>query len=58
MGKTVDTIIQFFKTDIWRITRGDVSPLRFLVVEIVKKVMLAVRFFTAKRVLQKASALT
>lgn len=58
MGKTVDAIIQFFKTDIWRITRGDVSPLRFLVVEIVKKVMLAVRFFTAKRVLQKASALT
>ena len=58
LGRRVDAIIHFFKTDIWRITRGDVSPLRFLVVEIVKKLMLAIRFFTAKRVLQKASALT
>ena len=58
MGKRVERIIQFFRTDIWRITRGDVSPLRYLIVEIVKKLMLAVRFFTAKRVMQKASALT
>ena len=58
MGKNVQYIIDFFQTGIWRITRGDVSPLRFLVVEIVKKLMLAVRFFTAKRVMQKASALT
>ncbi len=34
------------------------SPLRRLLLEIVKKLMLAVRFFTAKRVLTKASALT
>ncbi len=54
MGKIVD----FFTTGIWRITRGDVSPLWFLMVEIVKKVLLAVRFFTAKRVLTQASALT
>ena len=54
MGK----IIQFFTTDIWRIGRGDVSPLRWLLVEILKKVLLAIRFFTAKRVLTKASALT
>ena len=51
-------LIEFFTTGIWRITRGDVSPLRFLLVEVAKKVLLAVRFFTAKRVMTKASALT
>ena len=55
MGK----LIRFFTTDIWRIGSSDVSsPLRRLLLEIVKKLMLAVRFFTAKRVLTKASALT
>ena len=58
MGKWVDRLIVFFQTDIWQITAGDMSPVKFLLVEIMKKIMLAVRFFTAKRVLQKASALT
>ena len=51
-------IVKFFQTDIWRIGQGDVSPLRFLFYEIVKKVMLAIRFFTTKRVMQNAAALT
>ena len=52
-------LIQFFTTDIWRMGSSDVSsPLHRLLLEIVKKLMLAVRFFTAKRVLTKASALT
>jgi membrane protein len=54
----VKRIIQFLRIGIWRITRGDVSPLRYLFVNILKKVLLAVRFFTAKRVMTKASALT
>ena len=54
----MDRIIRFFQTDLWRITEGDVSPLKFLFLEVLKKIVLAVRFFTAKRVLQKASALT
>lgn len=58
MGRRVDQIVQFFTTDIWRITQGDVSPLKYLLVGITKKVMLAIRFFTAKRVMSKASALT
>ena len=58
MRTRIKHIIQFFQTDIWRITRGEVSPLRYLFVEITKKLMLAIRFFTAKRVMQKASALT
>ncbi len=51
-------IIDFFTKDIWRISKGDVSPLRFLLIEVVKKVVLAVRFFTAKRVMTRAAALT
>jgi membrane protein len=58
MGKQIQQIVQFFSKDIWRISQGDVTPLRFLLLEILKKVVLAVRFFTAKRVMQKASALT
>ena len=58
MGRRIDAIIQFFKIDIWRINQDDVSPLKFLFLEIVKKLVLAVRFFTTKRVMQKASALT
>lgn len=51
-------LIDFLTTGIWRITSGDVSPLKYLLVGIVKKVLLAVRFFTAKRVMTKAAALT
>ena len=54
----VQRLIHFFTTGIWRISRGDVSPLRYLVVKVLKKILLAVRFFTAKRVMTKASALT
>ena len=58
MPQRIDHIIQFFQTDIWRVNQGDVSPVKFLFLEILKKLILAVRFFTAKRAMQKASALT
>lgn len=58
MGKQISNIIQFFQTGLWRITESDVSPFKFVLLEVLKKVVLAIRFFTAKRVLQKASALT
>ena len=58
MSIRVQNIINFFEKDLWRISEGDVSPFRFLWLEVLKKVVLAIRFFTAKRVLQKAAALT
>ena len=58
MAQRIDRIIKFFETDIWRINQNNVSPLRFLFLEILKKLILAIRFFTTKQVLQKASALT
>lgn len=58
MGVQIKRVIQFFQTDLWRITEEDVSPVKFVLLEALKKVVLAIRFFTAKRVLQKAAALT
>lgn len=58
MGRRVDGIVQFFTTGIWRISQGDVSPLKYLLVGITKQVMLALRFFTTKRVMSQAAALT
>ena len=51
-------LIRFFQKDIWRISRDEMSPVKFLWVEVLKKLLLAIRFFTAKRVMQKAAALT
>ena len=51
-------IIRFFTTDIWRMNSSDMSPIKWLLVGLLKKVVLAVRFFTAKRVMNKAAALT
>ena len=58
MGKKIQRIVRFLQVDIWRITAGDVSPLRFIFVGILKKLMLAIRFFTTKQVMTKAAALT
>ncbi len=58
MGKKIEQIIQFLKVGMWRISAGDVSPVKFLLVGILKKLALAIRFFTTKRVMTKAAALT
>ena len=58
MGKNNNHIVQFFTTDIWHITKDDVSPIRFLLVSLTKRLMLAVRFFLDKRVMSQAAALT
>jgi membrane protein len=51
-------LIQFLQKDIWRIGPDEMSPVKYLLVEVLKKLLLAIRFFTTKRVMQKASALT
>lgn len=58
MRKRIDSIVEFFQVGIWQVGKGDVSPLRFLLIEIVKKLILAIRFFTTKRVVSEAAALT
>ncbi len=48
----------FLRTDIWRVKAGDVHPMQFFLVDVCKMLLLAVRFFTAKRVVNEAAALT
>ena len=49
---------QFLQVDIWRTSSEKLSPVRRLFYEVVKVLSLAVRFFTTKRVLTQAAALT
>lgn len=58
MRKKIGSIVEFFQVGIWQVGKGDVSPLRFLLLEIAKKLILAIRFFTTKRVVSEAAALT
>lgn len=51
-------LIRFLQVDIWNIpSQGDYHP-HALLIEVLKKLLLAVRFFTAKRVMSSAAALT
>ncbi len=51
-------LIRFFQVGIWEIkTEGEFRP-KLLFLGILKKLILAVRFFTTKRVMSQASALT
>ena len=58
MKDKVARIVRFMQVGIWRVSRDDTSPLRFLLLEVLKKLMLAIRFFTTKRVVNEAAALT
>jgi membrane protein len=49
---------KFLIDDIWRVSPSEVSAVRFFIYEVIKKLILAVRFFTNDRVVNRASALT
>ena len=58
ISKLFKRLIQFLKVDIWQVQREDISPLRYLLYEVIKKVLLAVEYFTTKRMMDSAAALT
>ncbi len=58
MRNYFEQINYFFKTGIWQIKREEVSPLRFFLLDICKKLLLAVEWFMDKRMFAAASALT
>ena len=58
ISKLFKRLIQFLKVDIWQVQREDISPLRYLLYEVIKKVLLAVEYFTTKRMVDSAAALT
>lgn len=51
-------LIKFLQVDMWRIAPEALTPVRRLLFEVIKVLYLAIRFFTTKRVLTQASALT
>lgn len=51
-------IMHFFTVDLWKISHNDVSPWRYMLYSIIKKLIITVRFFTTKGVMRHASALT
>jgi membrane protein len=51
-------LIYFLQKGIWKISPDEVSSVEYLLLEVLKKLLLAIRFFTTKRVMQKAAALT
>lgn len=58
MRKKISKIVDFYKVGIWQVSAKDVGSLHLFALEAAKKVILAVRFFTAKRVVSEAAALT
>ena len=58
MKMSFNTIKDYLKTDLWRENTNDTNTFEQLFREVVKILYLAIRFFTAKRVLTQASALT
>ena len=51
-------LVSFFEVDMWRVDNESLSPVKRVFYAVVKTAYLAVRFFTTKRVLSQASALT
>ena len=54
----IKKIIGFFRHDMWHIKRDEVSPLAFFAVGVLKKLYISIEFFTTRRVIDMASALT
>ena len=51
-------LLNYLKDDIWLIQPEEVSAWRMFWIELYKKLVLSIRFFTAKRVVNEAAALT
>lgn len=58
MKQKMQRLVRFVQVDIWQISSEELSPLCMLLLEAVKILILAIRFFTAKRVVNQAAALT
>lgn len=58
MKKLISDLQFFFTIKLWRIKRQDVSPFKYFLYEILKKLILAVESATARRMTDSASALT
>ncbi len=58
MKQAITSVRHFLQEGIWQMDLRGLTPWRRLLLEIVKKLLLTIRFFTTKRVVSQASALT
>ena len=57
-GLMLKGLIRFLQVDIWRAKESDLSAVRRICYMVLKTAMLTIRFFTTRRVVNQASALT
>lgn len=58
MKNLITNIIDFLTVGIWHIAPGELPTWRRVLYDIIKKLIITVRFFTTKQVIRQASALT
>ena len=58
MRETLNNILQYLKVGMWQTQREDVSPLLFVLLTVLRKLVLTIRFFTTRSIMDMASALT
>ena len=58
MGERIKRLVDFLKVGIWTVDRHDVSPVRYIVYEVIRKLLLAIECFTTKRMIDSAGYLT
>lgn len=58
IGDRIKRIVHFVQVGVWQVPAGGGAPLRSLLYGILKKLILTVRFFTARNVMSQAAALT
>lgn len=58
MRQLIHKLITYLKVDLWKTSPKDVSPVVFMLINTLRQFILAIRFFTTRRVVDMASALT
>ena len=56
--KRIKMLLRFLQVEIWRVDNNDLSAIKRIIYAVIKIAYLAIRFFTTKRVMTQASALT
>lgn len=58
MGERIKRLVDFLKVGIWTVDRHEVSSVRYIVYEVIRKLLLAIECFTTKRMIDSAGYLT
>ena len=58
MNKLIKKTIDFLTVGIWHVKRTDVTPVRYSLYSLLKKLLLAIEITTTKRIINSAAALT